>query len=595
LFKDHSEIEHPIYRQRTTEQELNGVIQHSFALRVVQAHAPFQGPGNLDQIRERFSLSAGESGDEFGVNQVGVEEGTAAVSDSASHSPLVAKKKTSIGVRELSRLGPAPKGDLTGEFPDALSWAGGSAVKGCDAYEEPRLVLVGEFGRDTESACNDFLVARRNSSGESECDAAEISTVLLEVIAHKRSRLFGLALGRRFINVMLPHAILRGTGSQATWLLQPLVTLIRDAQNINEFRSTYSLSIFLVPVKVARSKLTKRRMSRQELKWMVDAGWGLATSPPAGVPPSFELEGPLPGYLSRLVHPDLDGLMGPLSVPGRQKAGATRGRDAEVTLRGATEAVAFGVGLRIAQGSGTIATEKTKREIGKDAIAALGSTRVSSVVVVDDTLKKQKIRKRSKKKWTPPGKLVPLMRELSGDSHIPNTWTRAERKRYRLDRSFTDGDEAIVGVLPHSRCLVVTSAADAQCGRLESGLMQAGSVAYMTLGAATAIGMLRLIDRDLENMEGASPRKVAEVDSEIATDLNEIYDLDITRESYRIFYRRLRSRLGITGDYKTLQDKMDALYRATSTAHIERTNQLLIALTAAIVLLTLLLLLKPGG
>ena len=117
----------------------------------------------------------------------------------------------------------------------------------------------------------------------------------------------------------------------------------------------------------------------------------------------------------------------------------------------------------------------------------------------------------------------------------------------------------------------------------------------MTLGAATAIGMLRLIDRDLENMEGASPRKVAEVDSGIATDLNEIYDLDITRESYRIFYRRLRSRLGITGDYKTLQDKMDALYRATSTAHIERTNQLLIALTAAIVLLTLLLLLKPGG
>ena len=118
--------------------------------------------------------------------------------------------------------------------------------------------------------------------------------------------------------------------------------------------------------------------------------------------------------------------------------------------------------------------------------------------------------------------------------------------------------------------------------------MQAGSIGYMTLGAATAIGTLREIDRQLEHLEGANPSKVAEIDREIAADLNEIYDLDITRESYRRMYRRLRNCLGITRDYETLQDEMNALHRATSTVHGDRSQRLLALLTAAIVFFTVL-------
>jgi hypothetical protein len=120
--------------------------------------------------------------------------------------------------------------------------------------------------------------------------------------------------------------------------------------------------------------------------------------------------------------------------------------------------------------------------------------------------------------------------------------------------------------------------------------MQASSAAYMTIGAATAIGTMRAIDRDLERTRDSAPGEIARVDREIAGNLHEIYDLDITREAYRQLYRRLRQRLGITRDYETLQDKMQTLYRATSTQHEVKTQARLVWLTAWIVALSLLIL-----
>jgi hypothetical protein len=177
-----------------------------------------------------------------------------------------------------------------------------------------------------------------------------------------------------------------------------------------------------------------------------------------------------------------------------------------------------------------------------------------------------------------------------------------EARKFRLDSPFDDDDTYATGVIPTRRCVVVASRDGAQYGSRESALMQAGSVAYMTLGAATAIGTLREIDRQLEHLEGANPSKVAKIDREIAADLNEIYDLDITRESYRRMYRRLRDRLGITRDYETLQGEMNALHRATTTVHGDKAQRMLALLTAAIVALSVLILIgtimligKPGG
>jgi hypothetical protein len=182
------------------------------------------------------------------------------------------------------------------------------------------------------------------------------------------------------------------------------------------------------------------------------------------------------------------------------------------------------------------------------------------------------------------------MSELSGTIRAPQATDEAASE-YRLDRPFVDADLYATGVLPAKRCLVTVSRGDGQYGIRESALMQAGSIAYMTIGAATAIASMRAIDRRLEQLEGADPTKIGEIDREIAADLAEIHDLDITRESYREIYRRLRERLGIARDYETLQNKMDALFRATSTFHERRADRLLAWLTAAIVILSVFILL----
>jgi hypothetical protein len=216
---------------------------------------------------------------------------------------------------------------------------------------------------------------------------------------------------------------------------------------------------------------------------------------------------------------------------------------------------------------------------------------MSSVLVVDNTLTRQAL-KYPATGAGPPGKLGTLMGTLAGETCIPRScsWTPAQRRKYRLDRPFYDWDSYAVGVLPTNPCMVTTSSGCAQEGRFDSGLIQAGNAAYMTIGAATAIGTLRAIDRDLERMEGAEPTKIAEIEGEIAVDLHEIYDLDITHEGYRHLYRLLRDRLGITRDYKTLQGKMQALDSETTTRHEVKAQAQLAWLTVAIVALTVLLL-----
>jgi hypothetical protein len=260
-----------------------------------------------------------------------------------------------------------------------------------------------------------------------------------------------------------------------------------------------------------------------------------------------------------------------------------------LTLRQAVEKVAFGVGLTLAQGRSGLAKLRVMHRIGNDVIMALGSARVSAVTVVDPTLEAWEVKAPSSDLRPFPKGLSSLMATLAAPMRDPPFGEEGARKN-RLDRPFFEDDISAAGIIPARRCLVVVSSRHAQWGSRESALIQAGSVAYMTLGAATAIGTMREIDRRLEHMGVGDPRKIAKIDGEIAADLHEIYDLDITRESYREMYRRLRIRLGIARDYKTLQDKMDALYRATSTLHEHKAERRLEWLTAAIVALSVFIL-----
>ncbi len=120
--------------------------------------------------------------------------------------------------------------------------------------------------------------------------------------------------------------------------------------------------------------------------------------------------------------------------------------------------------------------------------------------------------------------------------------------------------------------------------------MQAAWIAYMAIGAASAIGTMRGIDRDLEKVKKSDPSEIGNIEREVTVDLHEIYDLDITWEAFRHRYRRLREQLGITSDYEALHRKLEALYRETSARFEATTQERLVWLTAAIVILSALIL-----
>jgi hypothetical protein len=462
----------------------------------------------------------------------------------------------------------ADGGSLDPVLPAAFAWAGRGLEERIDPKQcAPTFVFAERDGRVEKLGNNEYLVDPVGATPDS--DARAISLALLRILAHKRSRLFSLPLANRLVTVLLPHLILTPSDvSDRCWFVQPLVSFVRDGRVKSEFRDSYSLTLLLVPVTPGHAE---RMMTREEIDDAINAGWGLAAVPTRERPPQFKVRGPLLDYLSRLCRP---------CDPA--KLVSITGAEGEFTLRQGAEVLAFALGLRLAQGSGGRATEETMRRIGDDVVTSLGSARVSSVLVVDD-ITAADIREK-----TPPKRHRTLMAEIARETRPP--LEPAAYRNYRLDRDFVDDETYVIGVVPTKRCLVVSCAAEAQHGWYQSGLMQAGSLTHMTIGAATAIGTLRAIDRELEELEGSGPGAIADIDDEIATDLREVYDLDITSEEYRRLYCRLRERLGIARDYKALQDKMATLYRSMSTQHAVRSQLQLNVLTAAIVVLSALIL-----
>lgn len=577
--------------------ELNGLIQHSFAMQMGREHRSFHGARIHQMVSERFSRA--DAG--FCLAAVGGLADQSDLERLAQHSPLVQGLETNVVVQRASFLKRKPWGAYALDLPAAFSWSGEWEERPGDCKQrEPRLVLAErEAGR--EASLNDYQVHFPAVAEEPE--APLISQLLLELIAYKRSMLFGLALANRLVNVLLPYARLEPSslpegqreqcmkGAPGGWLLQPLVSLIRVNDGEKGFRPVYSLTLLLIPVSGKRQgssrelDLEQRKMPLCEIDCMVNAGWSLAAAPWHDAVPQFDVSGPLCDYLSCLVQ--IEDLL-----YGSQKQAGTAGRSRSPrTLRQLAEVIAFSVALAIARRQSKPAPRYLRREIGGRVITSLGSARVSSAVLVDRRLDPRKVMARPRDGRKPPGCLQPVMERLAaGEARVPSRWTEREHRRYRVDRNFVDNGNYAVGVLPTSSCLVVTSASCAQYGRRESGLLQAGSIAYMTIAAATAIGTIRAIDRELEGLTDAKPSKIAEIEGEITVDLHEIYDLDITEEGYRRLYRLLRDRLGITRDYEALQEKMRALDRETTTRHELRNDRLLAGLTAAIVALSILIL-----
>lgn len=555
----------------------NGLIQHSFALRLDEQRVPFVGDNTSERVRQRFELPA-SGGSKFSVRAVGELADQGRKGELARHSALVRHGLTHVEPQGIAFLERRADGTLPA-LPKAFRWAS-------DSGEEepwPKFVFARRDDADAISL-NDFIV-EENACDHLDDQARAVSATLSQLLAHRRSLLFGIALAGRFVNVMLPHALLTpedpqtvagcscATGcSLGQWLLQPLVSLRRVDRDQDVFRRMYSLSFFLIPVKGA--KYQERKMARCEIRTLVNAGWGLASSPPVAALGSFRVSGPLSSYVARLNSPSVVPRLMARDGDAPAKTDDPPLRCRAVTLRQASETIMFAVALRMARGSVGETPTSVERSIGDDVVTSLGNSRVSSVVVVDGEFKEEMLDDRSR---AFPGSLHMLMSDISEETRIDSS------RKYRLDRPFFDKKDCAIGVLPASSCLLATVDSKAQKGRFESGLTHAGWIAYMAIGAATATGTIRSIHRDLEQLTGWEPKQIADVESQVVVDLSEIYDLDITWDAYRYRYRRLRKLLGVTSDYDALHAKLQALYRESETRFEDKTQKRLENLTKAIV------------
>jgi hypothetical protein len=636
------------------EPLFNGLIQHSFAMRIPSEFHPQYTRSDVSDLRELLtallSVPDGPGGDsgfklvsvaditaaggasgqaggsanvQAGSSGASDQAGSGGASDQAackgeSGTPGGYSLLVSGGITPISPLG-LPFSGRAGvsqpDLPAAFKWARSEAAPS-DCVAEPWEGFITAQKNmaepDAPARPNDFLVVedvvpvpgaaqqgtQQQGHNQPAADAPEaISRLLCQLLGHRRSRLFGPSLAGRIFNVLLPHAIMSPSPleegdqkqpSYGLWVLQPALSLFSGDRD-RGVRPVFTLTLFMVPVEDAGDgappglRFNERSMLDREIYESVQVGWSLASSRPPLVRPTFLVSGPLVEYVHKLdqcapEHWTLwksANLRSSPACDGRHRLEWDR-----LTLRQVTEASLYPTVVRMVQGPAGMADRHTREEIGERVLTSLSASRVSSVVVVDHKLKKPDAERRTSSDGDFPGSLKSLMQAISGTTRI------APRRRYRLDRFFFDDDGYAIGVLPAARCMVVTSDADAQLGYLESGLMQAGWIAYMVIGAATAIGLMRSIYFDIEKVSRSKPSGIASIEREVVVDLHEIYDLDITWEMYRHRYRLLRDRLGITRDYQALQSKLQALYRETSTRFEDTAQVRLIWLTAAIVLLT---------
>lgn len=585
------------------QSNFNGLIQHSFALRVPVEFCPQYTRPDITDFQDLLARLLTEPA----IDQVGPRFELTPLTDLAEKrmdgvSLLADQELANLKLWELPLTGygqegfsykmPAPfswamgrrKVETYGQLRDPVkSWTGSVVVAG-NASDRPRLtdyVIVRDGPRVSPEEPHGVSAAADPN------DPLAVSWLLCQLLAHRRSRLFGSSMSRRVFNVLLPYAILYPQSicslcPSGPWILQPSLSLFL-AGHERGFRSIFSLTLFLVPVSLGElsdenrngsPRVVQRPICRDEIHQTVEPGWSIATSPPKGTRPVFDVGGPLCEYLDML-NPSTPACSD-ISAPTSQDGAAAWGG---LTLRRIAEATFYETALRMVQGPHDAADQNTQRELGDRVLTSLSASRTSAAVFIDKEFERGKSLQ-AERAGAFPGSLEDLMQSIARPLRIK------PRQRYRLDRFLFDEDHYAIGVLPANRCVVVTSDSKAQCSQEQSALVEIGWVAYMVIGAATATGMMRALYSDIENVGTSSPEAIAAIEREVVVDLHEIYDLDITWEVYKHRYRMLRDRLGITRDYAALQSKLTALSQETNTRFDDSVQTRLMWLTAAIVLLT---------
>ncbi len=580
-------------------QRLNGLIQHSFAVRISRELRPLYAREEVPDAHRLLQTIFETQG--FALGRAEMEAGDTK-SDGRrpwDHSALVRCRQTTIEPQTF----PYKEEEEDKDLPTPLAWSSdgcGSVLRQEDPWEG---FVIGGVERPEETRDKDFLVQPVDSPDAHA--GADLSRLLCQLLAHRRSRLFGLPLARETVNVLLPHALLKPKGSgRDGWFVQPALSLFY-VYGSRGFRPIFSFSLFLIPSDVSKAGLGAREMSTTEIHESVRNEWPLTTAFNSMKRSAFTVSGPLGGYLAAAGGPAMSSLdIRPATEGWTTGAGEDDPDRQSLTLRTVTEATLFAITLRMMRGNPSLPTARTRQEIGDRVLTALSASRISSVVVVDDTCSGAQSAPEEKptcSKSDLPRLLADVAQSISRPYRVPRWITSSGPDGYRLDRYFFDTDCYSMAVLPANRCVVTVGDRCAQRKLRSSALLEAGWTAYMVIGAATATGMIRSVFRDISRSNRSKPDSIADIEREAMVELHETYDLEIMTETFRSRYRLLRKRLGITAEYKALSDKLEALYRETSTrfeGRSERRLQLLTwatAILSAVIAVGTLVLIFKGG
>ncbi len=570
----------------------DGVIQHSFALQLPRAHEFRETSGWLPHRGRQAKSASSFNGRERRYHRRAAERlcqlfedptgsfefklpAQLADADAGSGSREQSRAAYSWLLREhLARLDPQPlallQGDPGRRLPDPLHWAEATL----DDLSEPQQRRVPLRSWDgfifahrtgarwweaaEQTTVNDLLLEEVGQGQGSE--ASEVARVLFQLWAHWRSRLFGVSLASRFFNVFLPYAVLRyaelttpedtdavahgygGSGAGGSFLLQPFVSLVREPDR-SHYRRTFTFTVLLVPVDIGPDgDLSGRSMSLREVEAAVRRAWGLAADRVGANRWKFILDGPLRRYCAN-VGQDLP--------------------DEELSIRQWIEAMIYCTTRmrrdrirRWWQPHGAL----DDKELADRVLTSVASSRASGITVIDPQLQPADVRRWHESNPPAQNALLPralpeLVRAVSGRIYLAHT------PAYRVDRPFLDKDCYTRVAVPAASSLITTVTAASQRRYEESGLLQSVFSGYMVLGAATAQSLIRSSYHEIE--AHSDPKQFSEISKEFTRDFHEIYDLDITWESYKRTYREILKQFEIMNDYEALHRKVEMLFDAT--------------------------------
>ena len=447
-------------------------------------------------------------------------------------------------------------------------------------------------GKDTASA--DMPIAILES----------MQSFLADLYAQRKQDNFAAHLSERVYHIWLPPgrltpepegdhevAVVSGRGL-GEFAILPFVTLVRLPEG-SAFRRSIAANIVLIPLPLpGHGKSAVREFGDEEilsLFQMIIHPTSTQTSRTAML--RYRLRGPLVRYLDQLctvaagrplcadAWSEARKHTAPASVNSDRPPGGLDGADA--TLRQWMELVAAAAAER-----GVVVGERpwrSRRELADTVLAALRMNSAWLVSVLHSRIPPvAEWWQHPDGLWGPdtgqlPVKITTLLdnlmlqlrpakRRLSSQPHLfpIGIFTRIDSAQ-----SMEGSASALIWHIPGRRGIVSAYPRSSEQFPGRSTLNLFGVLAHMLIGASCAMDMMNALPR--EAVLQSDTRRRARGAHDLLVELEDVFDLDLAYEPYRVMWRRLLTAFGLDAHYRMVLERVELLSRYAEVEEREQT------------------------